>query len=311
VGQIDSTIVLRRPSLAVESYGLSDRGKVRKRNEDQFLIAELAKAMRVRQSTLAQPVTQFGGERGYIFLVADGMGGAAGGEEASALAVGAIEDFALNTLRGVFHLDGGESPGVLVEFQDALRLVDARIFREAEQHPELRGMGTTVTLGYVMDGALFLVHVGDSRGYLLRESALYRLTEDHSFVGQMVRDGQLDAEQARHHTFRHLITNVVGGNERGVRVDVQKVDLAPDDLLLLCSNGLTEVLTDERIAEVMCDGDPESICRKLVRGANAGRAPDNVTVVVARFGFADQGRVATPVVENRDARARPRSSARA
>jgi len=269
--------------LVVESFGLTDRGRVRTQNQDQFLIAELARAMRVQQSSLGQPSTHYGDERGYLFVVADGVGGTDGGERASALAVGTIEEFALNTLRWFLQQDGGGHQ-VLSEFQAALKQADARILDQAAHHPELRGMGTTVTLAYFFRSALFVIHVGDSRAYLLRAGTLYRLTEDHTLVGELVRRGQLDPVKAARHQLRHVITNVVGGNEQGLRVEMHKLGIEPGDLMLLCSDGLTETVPDDRVAQLLAQHrEPRVACKRLVAEANQHGGPDNITVITAVF----------------------------
>lgn len=272
-----------RPMM-VRSYGLTDIGKKRRQNEDQFLIAELTKALRVRQSSLPQPRTQYSDERGYLFIVADGMGGHQAGEQASALAVGTIEEFFLNTLKWFFHLRSEEEENVLAEFQMALRQADAKMFEEASRHPELRGMGTTLTMAYSSDSHLFVVHVGDSRCYLQRNGRIYRLTHDHTLVEEMLRHRALTPEQAAGHYLRHVITNCVGGDKRGLHVEVHRVELTPGDIVLLCSDGLTEMLSDERINGILrAEPDPERACRRLVADANALGGKDNITVIVSRF----------------------------
>jgi PPM family protein phosphatase len=158
-----------RPPLTVRTFGLTDPGRVRPSNEDQFLVAELSKAMRVQYASLPQPKTQYADERGYLFIVADGVGGNQGGEQASALAVESIEAFTLNTLKWFFRLKGTEEQDILMEFQVALQQADAKVCQEAAQHRELTGMGTTVTMAYAFGSRLFLIHVGDSRCYLYRE----------------------------------------------------------------------------------------------------------------------------------------------
>src|SRR3954451_4995982 len=130
------TPTVRRP-LAVKAFGVSDKGRVRATNEDQFLCAELTKAMRIWQTTLPEPKAQFGEERGHLFLVADGMGGHRAGEQASALAVVAIEHFTLNTFKWFFDANGPDAQRVLTQFQTALREADARILAESAEHPEL------------------------------------------------------------------------------------------------------------------------------------------------------------------------------
>ncbi len=270
--------------LLVRSYGLTDAGKLRKENEDQFLIAELTKALRVLRSSLPQPNTQYSDDRGYLFIVADGMGGHQAGEQASALAVGSIEEFVLNTLRWFFHLRSEEEQNVLAEFQLALRQADARIFEQATGHPELKGMGTTLTMAYYSNDQLFVVHVGDSRCYLQRGGKLYRLTHDHTLVAEMVRRHAITPEQAAEHFLRHVITNCVGGDKRGLQVEAHRVDLAPDDTVLLCSDGLNEMLSDDQIGQLLRSAkNPQAACESLVAEANARGGKDNITVVVANF----------------------------
>jgi serine/threonine protein phosphatase PrpC len=270
--------------LAVRTFGLTDPGRVRPSNEDQFLVAELTKAMRVQYASLPQPKTQYADERGYLFIVADGMGGHQAGEQASALAVQTIEAFVLNTLKWFFRLKGAEEQGILKEFQTALQQADARVCREAAQHPELAGMGTTATIAYSFGSRLFLVHVGDSRCYLFRGRQLHRLTHDHTLVEEMVRRGQLQPEEAAHHPFRHIITNAVGGHEPGVQVECHRIELEPDDTLLLCSDGLTKMVPDDRIAAVLqAEHEPRTACERFVAEANDHGGKDNITVIVARF----------------------------
>src|SRR5580765_221053 len=173
--------IAHRP-LTVTAFGITDKGKVRPNNEDQFLIAELTKAMRVWQTSLPEPKLQAGEERAYLFLVADGMGGQQGGERASALAVVAIEQFTLNTFKWFLGADLSEAQKVLTQFQAALSQADIRILKEAADHPELTGMGTTVTMAFHLGTQLCVVHVGDSRAYVYRNAELHQLTHDHTLT---------------------------------------------------------------------------------------------------------------------------------
>jgi protein phosphatase len=269
---------------SVRCYGNTDRGRVRHQNEDQFLIAELNKSLRVLGTSLGNSAEAFTSPVGHVFVVADGVGGSAGGEKASALAVDAIEVFMVDTLHWCFQLRGSGEDRLLGEFQRALRLADARIQREARRRPELHGMGTTLTLAYSLDGELFIAHVGDSRCYLLRNGLLYRLTRDHTLAAEMVRRGILPAEEAEHHGFRHVITNVVGGTDPGVQAEVHKLLLQVGDRMLLCSDGLTEMLPDSVILPLLQQGeDPAAICQQLIYRANDAGGRDNITAVVAFF----------------------------
>ena len=272
------------PPAVVHSFGRTDPGRVRTSNEDHFLVAELARTLRVHQTSLPQPQTQYSSNRSHLFLVADGMGGHQAGEVASALTVATIEEFVLNLLRRFSNVQAPEEPCVLTDFQKALPQADERLFEEAAHHPEFLGMGTTLTMGFTSNWKLFVVHAGDSRCYLFRAGKVGQLTTDHTLVGEMVREGILKPAEAAHHQFRHVVTNVVGGVEAGIRAEVQKVDLQPGDVILLCSDGLTEMLADERIAAVLhAEPDPQAACDRLVTEANEQGGRDNITVIVARF----------------------------
>lgn len=270
--------------LIVKAFGMTDKGKVRSTNEDQFLAAELTKSMRVWQTSLEGPRVQVGEERAHLFLVADGMGGHRAGERASTLAVTAIEHFTLNSFKWFFGTDSSEAKKVLAQFQAALTQADAAIVEEAADKPELRGMGTTVTMAFQVGAQLCVVHVGDSRAYLYRKRELHQLTKDHTLVADLVRTGAIQPDEAAGHRMRHVITNVVGGPEAGVKVEARALQIQPGDRLLLCSDGLTEAVTDDAIAATI-DGEPdvEAAAKQLLAQAMAGPAKDNITLLVASF----------------------------
>jgi len=273
-----------RPPLTVCSFGLTDCGKVRDTNEDQFLIATLLKALQVERTSLPQSKLQHSSDRSYLFVVADGMGGHAGGEEASALAIDSVESFILDTFKWFAQLKGREQDQVLTDFQRALGHANARVLAEAAERPELRGMGTTLTLAYSLNDELFVAHVGDSRCYLCRQGTLYRLTRDHTLVEDMVSHGALPAEEVAQHRLRHVITNAVGGSSAEVKVEVHKVHLEGGDRVLLCSDGLTEMVADEEINHILqTEAEPQPTCRRLATRANDAGGKDNITVVVAHF----------------------------
>jgi protein phosphatase len=286
-----------RPRFSVRSFGLTDRGRVRPDNQDQFLIAELAKSMHVQQSSVAQASTQFGDDRGHLLVVADGIAGSAGGEHASALAVGSVEDFALNTLKWFFHHEGGEGQNVLIDLQTALRQADLLVFQEAASHPELRGMGTTLTMAYILGSTLFVIHVGDSRCYILRAGLLYQLTHDHTVAQELANQGIMTSEMAATHAYSHVITNAVGGSSPGLQAEVHKLAIGAGDVILLCSDGMTDMLADARIAEILrAETDPASACRRLVDEALAAGGRDNVTGIVARIAATPEPRSLSGVV---------------
>lgn len=269
------------------SYGAdSHPGRVRANNEDHYLVARLTKALRVGATNLpGHSPRKFSNEEGYIFIVADGMGGAAGGAEASRLAVESVEHFVLNTLHWFLHVGGPGEAALKTELREALRRADLKIFERADETPSLRGMGTTLTLAYTLGDELFVAHAGDSRAYLFREGLLEQVTEDHTLVQMLVSSGQLTEEQARRHPRRNVVTNVVGGPSTGVYAEFHKAKLADGDLLLLCSDGLSESVPAPRIAETLAihADDPDAAVQRLIEQALEAGAPDNVTVIVARY----------------------------
>ena len=212
-----------------------------------------------------------------VFAVADGLGGHQGGEVASAMAVEPLA-----ALDGRAFADAGQAAEVLAE---AIGEANLAILRRARSDPELWGMGTTVTAAAVAgDRVLQLAHVGDSRAYLLRADApLRQLTTDHTVVQEAVARGLLTRQQAAVHPQRGVVTRAVGLDPQ-LPVDLpEPLELEPGDQVLLCTDGLTEVVDDERIAAVLASqADGDDACSALIAAANQGGGPDNVTVVLLR-----------------------------
>jgi len=276
------------PALLVRSFGVTDPGRKRPTNEDQFLVAELTKAMQISQTSLSQPSSLLGEQKGHLFLVADGMGGHSAGEEASRLAVESIEAFTVNALKWFLQRNDPSAGSAAAEFTEAIEEADRAVIKEAENSPDLQGMGTTLTVGYVVNAQLFVAHVGDSRAYLHRDGSLSQLTRDHSYVADLLRAGAIRPEEAYRHPLRHVITNVIGGTAAGVRAESHTIDLRPGDRLLLCSDGLTDMISAEEIAAgLAAETNPEIACRRLVDLANERGGHDNITVIVAQFESAE------------------------
>jgi protein phosphatase len=282
----NDTVRLSKPGrgLAPRCYGMTDPGRVRDANEDQFLIATLNKALTVWQASMSRTKVRHGHDQALLLVVADGMGGHAAGEHASALGVSTVEDSMLDGLKWFYQPEGEEGDLALQQFQAALAQADARIRGEASQHLHFHGMGTTLTLAYSQGDRLLVAHAGDSRCYLFRGGALHRLTQDHTLVAELMRRGALQPEEAANHPMRGLITNVVGGREEGVRVDVHKAALRAGDVVLLCTDGLTDMVPDAQIAAVLAQHpDPAASCQRLVALANERGGRDNITVIVTRY----------------------------
>jgi serine/threonine protein phosphatase PrpC len=271
--------VAERP-LRLQTHGLTDRGQVREKNEDQFAITEVRRVLRVCQSSLKQPEVLLGDQLGHLMIVADGMGGHQAGDVASAMAVAGIENLVLNTIGWLFRLRG---EGVLKELCETLVTADRWVEEAADRDEGLQGMGTTVTLAYVTGRALYVAHAGDSRCYLFRDGELEQLTQDHTIAGQLLSGGAITADQAAHHSMRNVVTNAVGGGHTGVNPEVLKRGIAAGDLILICTDGLTELVSDEEIAAMLAEGgSPEQLCRELVDEANRRGGNDNITAIVAR-----------------------------
>lgn len=267
----------------VQSFGLSDRGRVRPSNEDRFLIMEVPRTLDVHQQGLPPADDHGRNPPGHIFLVADGMGGHPAGEVASGVAVEAVEEFVLKS-SSLSSFQPDEEQNTLKELKEAFLHANARIFEETVKHQELRSMGTTLTMAFIADWTLFLAHAGHSRCYLLTRGELRQLTQDHTIAAEMVRLGVVSAKAAAHHPYRHVVSNVLGGPKPSLQVELHKFDLHTYDVLLLCSDGLTEMVSDGRIATILrVERDPQRACEQLVAEANKQGGSKNVTVVVARI----------------------------
>jgi PPM family protein phosphatase len=210
-----------------------------------------------------------------LFAVADGMGGAKAGEIASRLAAAAIR----------------EEEGDRVDVAELIQEANRRVFERARDDAAASGMGTTMTLALVEDDHVTIGHVGDSRAYRLRDGTLEQLTEDHSLVAELVRSGKLSPEEAVTHPQRSVITRALG-TDPDVDVDTFTVDAQPGDLFLLCSDGLTTMVGDERIVDVVAESrdDLERAAKQLIADANRSGGEDNVTVVF--FEIAEAGETA-------------------
>jgi PPM family protein phosphatase len=273
--------------LVTRVFGRSDVGREREANEDRFLIAAPVSTLWNKAEKRGREAP-FADIEGELFVVADGMGGHAGGAHASALAVEAVETSLISTLSWLFALGDlrGTDIDVLEQMNAALRSADARVCEAAARTPAHREMGTTLTMAYRFGGWLFVAHAGDSRCYVLRRGVLHRITHDHTLVSDLVRQGMMGSEEAEHHELRHLVTNAIGGAGAGagVRSEGHRVRIQADDVVLLCTDGLTEMVTDLEIRLVL-EGfrDPKSACDRLVAAANDHGGLDNITAIVARF----------------------------
>ncbi len=266
------------------TYGLSDLGRIRETNQDQFLIAELVKSMLVSATTLELGERVFGRVQGEILLVADGMGGHAAGEQASHLAISHLVHRLLDSVHWFFYANNGSEDEFVADLQQMMQDANQKILHESARNSKLRGMGTTLTMVHRIGRRMFVLHAGDSRCYLYRNGAVEQLTTDHTLARQMVDRGGMRPEDEPSSRWSNVLWNVLGGNSDGEFVaEARKVDLEEGDLIILCSDGLHRYVSAEMLAEVVSvTEDPESACRTLVDFANASGGQDNITVVVAK-----------------------------
>lgn len=267
------------------AYGMTDIGRQRAINQDQFLIAQLNKSMRVSSTSLplATRSRLFGREQGQVLLVADGMGGHAAGETASSLAVDHLIDQLLNRVSWFFQVDHDGEREFLKSMQKLLQDAHSRILREGNVNIARRGMGTTLTTAHIVWPRMYVVHVGDSRCYLIRDSVAEQLTTDHTLAHQLVEAGGLTPEEEADSRWSNVLWNVLGGRRDGELIaEVRRVDLQAGDTIVLCSDGLHRYLDETELAKVVSEhSDPKSICRALIGIANRAGGEDNITVVVS------------------------------
>ncbi|HEX9109673.1 MAG TPA: protein phosphatase 2C domain-containing protein [Longimicrobiales bacterium] len=276
-------------TLEVRVAAWSDAGRSRSENQDHFLVADLGVA-RGEGGLLLDPDAggdqPIGGRaqvghRGLLAMVADGMGGAAGGRIASHFAV------AWTYRELLARLDAApsalEPPGLVAALRAAIEAANTRVHEQGLRTPEYAGMGSTVTAALVVAGALHLAQIGDSRAYLVREGMAHRITRDQSLVQKLVDAGAITPEQALHSPQANLLLQALG-TAPTVEVELTCLAARRGDLLLLCSDGLYRMLPDADIAAAARElADPASLCRALVDTANERGSPDNITVVAARL----------------------------
>ncbi len=263
--------------ILVSVFGKTDLGKTRDHNEDTFLVADLTNARASLQPEVRDHAV---GQRGSLFMVADGMGGAAAGEVASAMAADVIHRHLVTAWRG----DPDESAERFAfRMKEAVELANDELFTYAREHPEVRGMGTTVTAAGIHGPNLYVAQIGDSRAYLVRDGHTSQLTRDQSLTQRLVDAGELTEEEAEHSERRNIILQALGPDSR-VKVDLSRQSLRRDDTLVICSDGLSGLVKREEIGEMASKHrDLSAMCGALIDLANERGGPDNITVVSARF----------------------------
>ncbi len=261
--------------MIAEIFGISNVGLIRHDNQDSFLIANLETG---DIATTSAPSLVSVHTAPFILIVADGVGGAASGALASSIATETI----LSELHRWWHKVPKRTPeSVEAALKRGIDIANKAIFQTATTTPEHHGMGTTTTLTLVLDGEAFIAQVGDSRAYLVRKGAAKQLTKDQSFVQRLIDAGRMTAKEAAQSEHRNIILQALGPEEKVV-TDFYRVKLESDDILVLCSDGLSNQVSAEEIGRITKGaGRPDDICNALVEEALHTGAPDNVTVVAA------------------------------
>lgn len=248
--------------MQIAGYGLTDIGARREKNEDSYLI----------------------NTDHNLYIVADGMGGHLGGEFASKLAVTTIGEVIAEitqdpdtTLQSNVEIRPGDFKSYL---QYAISVASTRIYERSAVDPSLHGMGTTVVALIFKDGKAYYANVGDSRCYLIRAGKIKQLTQDHSLVGEQLRAGIIKATDVKNHKLKNIITRSVGFQE-DVEVDVNAKNVKPGDKFILCSDGLTNMISNSDILAIAGEKSPKQACQEMVELANKNGGDDNITVLVA------------------------------
>jgi PPM family protein phosphatase len=261
----------------IQAYGCTDSGRVRESNEDSFGISSLSEGIHLERNGA---YSFSSGRFGSLFMVADGMGGAAGGGVASRLAVQVLYRELMHHVRRRRDPDELDMEQLLTQ---GVAAANSEIYQKSRQNRSLRGMGTTLTTLFELNGLLVAGQIGDSRAYLLRSDGIRHVTRDQSLVAQMVSRGQITEEEARLHPERNVLLQAMGVEPR-VQLTLRRLTLRPHDVYLLCSDGLHSQLRDEEIFEVVADSSSQmAACEELVDLANRRGGPDNITVLLVQF----------------------------
>jgi len=268
----------------VDIAALSHQGLVRSNNEDSFLALTLERRIRTLITNLPDPIFQDYAEVAYGMIVADGMGGAAAGEVASRTAISVLIDLVIETPDWIMRLDEERANQILKRTDERIGKLATALAEAARINPGLSGMGTTLTLAASLGSDLLVAHVGDSRVYLFTEGQLVRLTKDQTMAQLLADLGVISADDLTTHHARHVLTSAITATGSKIEVELHHLGLASGDQLLLCSDGLTEMVADEDIKAILKEHNPVAqSCQALVDAALAAGGKDNVTVILAKY----------------------------
>jgi protein phosphatase len=235
----------------------TDKGLLRDTNEDSFMIIP---------GGSASP---------YVFIIADGMGGHNCGEIASKMAVEYIGEYIRSNANRL------NNENTYSELSRAVELANETVYEKSLENEKFSGMGTTLTMALIDGNTLTAAHVGDSRLYMVRSGELIQLTEDHSYIGELIKKGKLTKEEAENHPRKNVITRAIGSST-DILVDIIGHEIVENDIYVLCSDGLTNMVCEKEISEIVSGNEPEVACSKLIEAANRQGGDDNITVIVIK-----------------------------
>jgi PPM family protein phosphatase len=268
----------------IDVAGLTHVGKVRESNEDNYLIARAGRWLETVDTSLSnKPPRQFD-EVGYAMVVADGVGGASAGEIASSSALATLVNLVLQTPDWILRADEHTAAEIMKRMHDRFLEINRVLIAQARKTPRLSGMGTTLTAAWSLGQRLFLGHVGDSRAYLHRRGEMHRLTKDQTMVQTLIDAGVLKSHDMVARQFRNVLMQAIGMEGQKLEPEVQTAELFDGDELLLCTDGLTDMVDDQTISSILSEKETSTeACHALVDRALEKGGRDNVTVVVARY----------------------------
>lgn len=235
--------------------GKSDVGKAREMNQDSFYVSDIKDGIK-------------------LFILADGMGGYKGGEIASNLAVASSKSFICNNFPNIIK----EKEEILKLISDAIEYANFVVYEKSKESTEISDMGTTLDICLIYNNKVFIGHIGDSRVYRIRKNIIRKLTNDHSYVAKLVKEGKITKEEAYDHPRKNMLLKAIGCNSL-VEPDVMYKGFIKDDILLMCSDGLTNMLKDEEIYQILLE-NPEKPVETLIKKANDAGGSDNITAII-------------------------------
>lgn len=271
----------------VEIAARTHPGKVRPNNEDNYLVVRRRRQRELLLSSLPSELFPAPDEQSaYTLAVADGMGGQQFGEIASFLALRTGWELGNGEIKWTLKVNPREAEEMKQKARVCFQLIHRRLRSEARAYPRLQGMGTTLTICYTTGPELFVMHAGDSRAYLERADSLERLTRDHSLAQNLIDAGQIEPGSPEEKRVRHVLTNSLGAHYETVDVDFEHYRLMDGDRVLLCTDGLTDLVSDAELFQILRDHPAcEAACQALLEIALERGGRDNITIVLARYRF--------------------------